>query len=96
MLADVAGAGQNKNRFLIWWALWLVMNGWCTSVRVCMMLAGHTKFIVDRFFGLVKMLLQGQHGRGGLTVPDTLAEMVAEPRTTTSASTPYLVHRTHP
>ena len=46
--------GQNKNNATIQYLLWRVMTGEHKTAQISFMLAGHTKFAPDRFFGLFK------------------------------------------
>ena len=46
--------GQNKNNATIHYLIWRVMSGRQKSIQLSFMLAGHTKFAPDRFFGLIK------------------------------------------
>ena len=47
-------SGQNKNRFLIWYMLWRVINSHHHSITLNFLLTGHTKFAPDWCFGLLK------------------------------------------
>ena len=47
-------SGQNKNRYVLWYFCWRVLNGYHKSVSVHFMVSGHTKFAPDGGFGLVK------------------------------------------
>ena len=47
-------AGQNKNRYVLWYFAWRVMTGRHTSVTLNFMPPGHTKFAPDWCFGLLK------------------------------------------
>ncbi|SMN01906.1 hypothetical protein SPONL_198 [uncultured Candidatus Thioglobus sp.] len=46
--------GQNKNNAFIFYFLWRVITGREKSVTLSFMVAGHTKFSCDRYFGLIK------------------------------------------
>ena len=46
--------GQNKNNTFTQYLLWRVMTKKCKKASLSFMLAGHTKFAPDRFFGLFK------------------------------------------
>ena len=46
--------GQNKNNVFIQYLIWRVATGRHISVQLSFMLAGHTKFTLDRNFGLIK------------------------------------------
>ena len=47
-------AGQNKNRFVLWYRARRVTTGLHLSITLNFMLVGHTKFAPDRCFGLLK------------------------------------------
>ena len=49
--------GQNKNNAMIKYLAWRVMNGLHTKIIYSFMVAGHTKFSPDGFFGLFKLKL---------------------------------------
>ena len=46
--------GQNKNNVVIQYLVWRVATGKCKRASLSFMLAGHTKFAPDCFFGLFK------------------------------------------
>lgn len=46
--------GQNKNNATVHYILWRVLTGRQRTIQLSFMLAGHTKFAPDRFFGLIK------------------------------------------
>ena len=46
--------GQNKNNAMIHYCAWRVLTGRCQTIKLSFMIAGHTKFSPDRFFGLIK------------------------------------------
>ena len=46
--------GQNKNNTLLHYLLFCVLMGYHKSITLSFMLAGHTKFVPDRFSGLIK------------------------------------------
>ena len=46
--------GQNKNNTVIQYLCWRVLTGKNSKLKISFMVAGHTKFAPDRFFGLVK------------------------------------------
>ncbi len=46
--------GQNKNNAFIFYFLWRVITGREKSITLSFMVAGHTKFSCDRYFGLIK------------------------------------------
>ena len=43
---------------MIAYLAWRVLTGLHDSITYCFMVAGHTKFSSDRFFGLIKLLLR--------------------------------------
>jgi len=51
-------AGQNKNNIVIHYLAWRVLTGRNPTIKISFMIAGHTKFAPDRFFGLVKKAYQ--------------------------------------
>jgi len=51
-------AGQNKNNAMIQYLTWRVINGLHDQIKYCFMVAGHTKFSPDGFFGLIKLKLR--------------------------------------
>lgn len=48
-------SGQNKNNFVLWYALWRVIVGLHVVIEYSMMVAGHTKFDPDWHFGVWKV-----------------------------------------
>jgi hypothetical protein len=51
-------AGQNKNNAMVMYLAWRVMNNFHEEITYSFMVAGHTKFSPDSFFGLLKLKLQ--------------------------------------
>jgi hypothetical protein len=51
-------SGQNKNNAMIQYLVWRVMSGLHNRIKYCFMVAGHTKFSPDGFFGLIKLKLR--------------------------------------
>ena len=47
-------AGQNKNRFVLWYLAWRVAIGLHRSITLNFLVVGHTKFAPDACFGLLK------------------------------------------
>jgi hypothetical protein len=47
-------AGQNKNRFVLWYCAWRVAIGLHKSIALNFLIVGHTKFGPDWCFGLLK------------------------------------------
>ena len=47
-------AGQNKNRFVLWYCAWRVAIGLHQSITLNFLVVGHTKFAPDACFGLLK------------------------------------------
>lgn len=47
-------SGQNKNKFMLWYLAWRVLQGLHSEITVNFMPAGHTKFAPDWCFGLLK------------------------------------------
>lgn len=50
-------AGQNKNRYVLWYLCWRVLIGLNNSIELCFLIAGHTKNVCDGAFGHVKRRL---------------------------------------
>jgi len=49
-------SGQNKNNTMIQFATWLVLTGRFSTIDIQFPIPGHTKFLPDAFFGLIKLL----------------------------------------
>ena len=47
-------AGQNKNRFMMFYLMWRVLTGLHKEITISFLLVGHTKFAPDWCFGLLK------------------------------------------
>ena len=47
--------GQNKNKYLMWYLMWRVMNGLHDRITISFMPPVHTKFSPDSYFGLFKI-----------------------------------------
>ena len=47
-------AGQNKNKFMLWYLAWRVASGLHEVITLNFMVKGHTKFLPDSGFGLLK------------------------------------------
>ncbi|XP_067949763.1 uncharacterized protein [Watersipora subatra] len=47
-------SGQDKNNFMLMYLAWRVARGLNANVELNFMIAGHTKFVPDLFFGLFK------------------------------------------
>jgi len=47
--------GQNKNKYVMWYLMWRVMNGLHERIKISFMPSGHTKFSPDSYFGLFKI-----------------------------------------
>lgn len=47
-------AGQNKNKFMLWYLAWRVVTGLHEVITLNFMIKGHTKFLPDSGFGLLK------------------------------------------
>jgi len=50
--------GQNKNKFVMWYFLWLVSTGRLNRIEIKFMIKGHTHFIVDSNIGHTKRELR--------------------------------------
>ena len=46
--------GQNKNKSVIAYLLWLTLTGCSTDIHLSFMAVGHTRCTVDGYFGLLK------------------------------------------
>lgn len=53
-------AGQNKNRWVVWFCSFLVLVGLCDAVTLHFMVAGHTKNAADGGFGQFKRAVKRQ------------------------------------
>ncbi|KAF0559581.1 chaperonin: PROVISIONAL [Gigaspora margarita] len=51
-------SGQTKNNAMIAYLAWRVLTGLHDKITYCFMVAEHTKFSPDGFFGLIKLLLR--------------------------------------
>ena len=51
-------SGQNKNNAMIKYLMWRIENGLHNKITYSFMVAGHTKFSPDGFFGLFKLKLR--------------------------------------
>ncbi len=51
--------GQNKNKYVMWYFLWLAATGRVKHVEFKFMIKGHTQFIVDSNIGHIKRELKG-------------------------------------
>jgi hypothetical protein len=58
-------SGQNKNNAMIQYLTWRVINGFHDQIKYCFMVAGHTKFSPDEFFGLIKLKLRNSEDSDG-------------------------------
>lgn len=56
-------AGQNKNRFVLFYLCWRTLMGLNEEVSLYFMVAGHTKNIVDGAFGHIKRHLKSNEAR---------------------------------
>ncbi|RIA93443.1 hypothetical protein C1645_819411 [Glomus cerebriforme] len=50
--------GQNKNNYSLFFYSWLIDHGMYDEIELNFMILGHTKFICDSCFGLIKILYQ--------------------------------------
>ena len=51
-------AGQNKNRYLMYYLTWRVLIGFHDEIIIFLLPIGHTKVLPDWCFGLLKRLLR--------------------------------------
>jgi len=49
--------GQNKNRFMINYLMWMCLTGLHEEIKISLLLVGHTKFAPDWCFGLLKQCI---------------------------------------
>lgn len=47
-------SGQGKNNYFIWYLMWRTLLHLHSSIDYSFLIAGHTKFAPDRYFGLIK------------------------------------------
>ena len=66
--------GQNKNNAFIFYFLWRVITGREKSITLSFMVAGHTKFSCDRYFGLIKK----KYKRSKVDTMEGIARVVTE------------------
>ncbi|KAI0211495.1 hypothetical protein LSAT2_003674 [Lamellibrachia satsuma] len=64
-------AGQNKNRFVLWYCAWRVANGLHQFITLNFLVMGHTKFAPDACFGLLKRAFK-RHAISSLSELETL------------------------
>lgn len=50
-------AGQNKNKFMMWFIIWMVIMDFTDQVELNFLIVGHTKNVCDGAFGHVKRAL---------------------------------------
>ena len=67
--------GQNKNRFMVSYLLWLVARSMfgISKIELHNMVPGHTKFFVDSNFGAAKIMIK-RHGAGSIVRLKELCE----------------------
>ena len=53
-------SGQNKNKVMIKFCMWLVEIEYCEKVTLLFLIKGHTKNDCDRFFNLLKRGTEGE------------------------------------
>ena len=49
---------QNKNKYVMWYFLWRILNNLHEKITLSFMVKGHTKFSPDGYFGLFKIQYQ--------------------------------------
>ncbi|XP_062610795.1 uncharacterized protein LOC134272593 [Saccostrea cucullata] len=84
-------SGQNKNNFVLWYALWRVLVGLHVIVEYSMMVAGHTKFDPDWHFGVWKVKWRSSTAETMNEIADTvrhssrrghnIPQLVSDPQT---------------
>ena len=67
-------SGQNKNNLSLWFWTWITMLGWYENIYLHFMIPGHTKFICDSFFGLIKKTYRGRR----INIVEDIARAVEE------------------
>ena len=67
-------SGQNKNNAFIFYFSWRVITGRQKSITLSFMVAGHTKFSCDRYFGLIKK----KYRRSKIDTMHGIARIVSE------------------
>ena len=70
-------AGQNNNRYMLWYCAWRVLNGQHRSISLNFLVAGHTKFAPDWCFGLLKQAFR-RHDVSCLADLETVVDNSAE------------------
>ena len=70
--------GQNKNNAVIQYLVWRVLTNQHDSMELSFMIVGHTKFSLDRFFGMFKKLFR----RSSVS---TLSEVVSVTKKSTTS-----------
>ena len=73
--------GQNKNRMVLWLALYLVELGYFNAVNICFLIRGHTKNLCDRLFNLLKKHYRPQNIYTMEMLKNTLASEQVEVHT---------------
>ena len=71
IVADNCG-GQNKNRIVVRFLMWLVEMGYFPRIRLIFLVKGHTKNSCDRLFNLLKL----SYHRKNVYTYDTLVEII--------------------
>ena len=80
-------AGQNKNRFLLWYLCWRTLKGLHQTITLNFLLAGHTKFSPDLGFGLFKK----KYSKTAVSTLDDIADCVHRSSSQTKHNLPQLV-----
>ena len=80
-------AGQNKNRYTLWYFAWRIMRNLHSSITVNFMPPGHTKFAPDWCFGLLKRRFR----RTEVMCLDDLCEVVRDSTPVKEINIPQLV-----
>lgn len=73
-------SGKNKNRFVFWFAAWLVMRKVFSKVEIMFLVAGHTKNVCDGAFGSVKRLFRARNVHS----PKEIMQVIEKSARTTS------------
>mgnify|MGYP005848044159 CR=1 FL=1 len=67
-------SGQNKNRMVLRFILWLVAKGVCKVARAIFLVRGHTKNHCDRMFNLLK----NSYRKSNIYVPSDLVQCIGK------------------
>ena len=80
-------AGQNKNKFLLWYLCWRTLKGLHQTITLNFLLAGHTKFSPDHGFGLFKK----KYSKTAISTLDDITDCIHQTSNQTKHNLPQLV-----